>query len=389
MSSAEDLKKVKPSARHDLDDASLGKWLLQDGKIAGLKLPVVSTKIGYGQSNPTYFVDDASGTRFILRKKPSGTIISPVAHQVDREFRVLQALGTVPNFPVPRVYSLCMDTSVIGTAFYVMEFVKGRIITDPFLGELSPEERKKAWFSFIETLGWLHSIEPDAIGLQGYGKKTEFYRRHCRTYARIEEQQAKVKDVKTGKELGRAHEKFDEIVDFVRSHAPGERYAIVHGDFKFDNLVLHPTEPRVIAILDWELSTIGHPLMDLVYAVGPFWNTQTSTGHPGAESDESPFSPQNRSKSGMPDPEELLNRYCEIVGFDPRKDGGGRDWEVAKVFHYVRGGTIAHGIQARTISGQASSDFSHVYFENTRRSLNAALKKVEELKDNERRKAKL
>jgi aminoglycoside phosphotransferase (APT) family kinase protein len=330
-----------------------------------------------------------SGTRFILRKKPAGTIISPVAHQVDREFRVLKALGTVEGFPVPRVYSLCMDPGVIGTAFYVMEFVKGRIITDPFLGDLSKEDRSKAWFSLVETMAWLHSIDPDSIGLEGYGKKAGFYKRQCSTFERIEAQQAKVRDVKTGKELGRAHERFDEIVGYVRKNLPGERYAIVHGDYKFDNVILHPTEPRVIAILDWELSTVGHPLMDAVYCVGPFWNTQTSTGHPGGNSKDSPYSPQNRASSGMPDPEQLMDRYSQIVGFDPRKDGGGRDWEVAKVFHFVRGGTISHGIQARTISGQASSDFSHVYFENTRRSMEAALKRVEELKENEGQKAKL
>jgi aminoglycoside phosphotransferase (APT) family kinase protein len=182
-----------------------------------------------------------SGTRFILRKKPSGTIISPVAHQVDREFRVLQALGKVPGFPVPQVYALCMDSAVIGTAFYVMEFVKGRIITDPFLGELSPADRRKAWFSLIETLAWLHSIDPDEIGLEGYGKKTDFYKRHCNTYSRIEAQQAKVQDIKTGEELGRAHERYDEIINYVREHLPGNRYAIVHGDYKFDNVVSIPS----------------------------------------------------------------------------------------------------------------------------------------------------
>lgn len=272
-----------------------------------------------------------------------------------------------------------MDNSIIGTAFYVMEFVKGRIITDPDLGDLSPSERRQAWFSVIETLAWLHSLDPDAIGLAGYGKKTDFYARHCNTFSRIEAQQAKVKDAETGKELGRAHEHYDEIIEYVRKNLPGNRYAIVHGDFKFDNIVLHPTEPRVIAVLDWELSTIGHPLMDTVYVVSPFWNEVTKAGHPSAASSESPYVAKNRSSSGMPDPEELLDRYASIVGFDLRRDGGGKDWEVAKIFHHVRGGTITHGIQARTISGQASSEFSHVYFENTKKSLDAALARVKSL----------
>jgi aminoglycoside phosphotransferase (APT) family kinase protein len=146
-----------------------------------------------------------------------------------------------------------------------MEFIKGRIITDPNLSTLSPTERRSAWFSLVSTLAWLHSIDPDSIGLSDFGKKTGFYTRHCNTFSRIEAQQAKVKDIKTGKELGRAHPNFDEIIDYVRKNVPSDRTSIVHGDYKFDNVILHPTEPRVIAILDWELSTIGHPLMDTVY----------------------------------------------------------------------------------------------------------------------------
>lgn len=116
--------------------------------------------------------------------------------------------------------------------------------------------------------------------------------------------------------------------------------------------------------------------MDTVYVVSPFWNEVTKAGHPSAASSESPYVAKNRSSSGMPDPEELLDRYASIVGFDLRRDSGGKDWEVAKIFHHVRGGTITHGIQARTISGQASSEFSHVYFENTKKSLDAALARV-------------
>ena len=145
---------------------------------------------------------------------------------------MLKALGSVQGFPVPKVYILCMDPSVLGTTFYVMEFVKGRIITDPDLGELSPSERRAAWISLVETLAWLHSIDPDAIGLESFGKKTGFYKRHCNTFSRIEAQQARVKDVKTGRELGRAHEHFDEMVEFVSREMRSERYSVVHGDFK-------------------------------------------------------------------------------------------------------------------------------------------------------------
>ena len=312
-----------------------------------------------------------------------------MAHQVDREYRVLAALGTVPGFPVPKVYLLCNDPSIIGTAFYVMEFVKGRIITDPELRELSPTDRRKAWFSLIETLAWLHSIDPDKIGLEGFGKKTGFYARHCNTFSRIEAQQAKVRDVKTGKLLGPAHPQFQEIVNYVRQNLPGDRYCIVHGDFKFDNVILHPTEPRIIAVLDWELSTIGHPLMDAVYVVGPFWNESTAAGDPRVKSGDRPYAPENRAGYGFPEPDELMDRYASIVGFDLRKDAGGRDWEIAKIFHGVRGGTISHGIQARTYAGQASSEFSHIYFENTRRALDASLARMRALQEKEKSRSNL
>ncbi|KAL6407390.1 Acyl-CoA dehydrogenase family member 11 [Ilyonectria robusta] len=362
-------------SRHDLDDNALGDYLAHSGDIALLQLPVVTTKIGYGQSNPTYFVDDAVGARFILRKKPPGKSISPVAHQVDREYRVLKALGSVEGFPVPRVYTFCNDLSVIGTPFYVMEFVQGRIITDTDLEELSPSDRRKAWFSAIETLAWLHSLDPDAIGLGDYGKKTGFYARHCNTWSRVEAQQGVVKDIKTGQLLGRAHEKYDEIMDYVRNNLPGER--TLHGK------ILHPTEPRVIAILDWELSTIGHPLMDLVFHVSPFFDDYMKVGKISSTPAESPYKPKNRKLSGMPEPQELLDRYAEIVGFDVRKDGRGKDWEMATIFQYIRGATISHGIQARTISGRASSEFGHIYFGKTKQSLDAAWKRVERLKEQE------
>ncbi|KAF1359399.1 APH-domain-containing protein [Lizonia empirigonia] len=371
------MSSAKQTARHDLDDAKLGAYLQQ--YIPNLKLPIISTKIGYGQSNPTYFVDDGNKTRYILRKKPSGTIISPVAHQVDREYKVLKALGKVEGFPVPRVYCLCMDSSVIGTAFYVMEFVKGRIITDPNLSTLPPTQRRSAWFSMISTLAWLHSIDPDSIGLSDFGKKTDFYTRHCNTFSRIEAQQAKVKDANTGKELGRAHPNFDEIVDYIRKNVPSDRTSIVHGDYKFDNLILHPTEPRVIAILDWELSTLGNPMMDVCYACGPYWNRAQKGNAVRDDQGGEVYLPENQRSNGMPSLDELVDEYAKITGWDPRKD----QWEIAKVFHLMRGSTISHGIQARTISGQASSEFSHIYFENTKRGLDTALAMIRTMKEKE------
>lgn len=279
-----------------------------------------------------------------------------------------------------------------------MEFVKGRIITDPNLSTLLPTQRRSAWFSMISTLAWLHSIDPDSIGLSDFGKKTGFYTRHCNTFSRIEAQQAKVKDASTGKELNRAHPQFDEIVDYIRKNVPSDRTSIVHGDYKFDNVILHPTEPRVIAILDWELSTIGHPLMDAVYATGPYWNRASKSGRAVDDQGGEVYLPENQAQNGMPSMDELMEEYARITGWDPRKD----NFEIAKVFHLMRvsphlplsclhhiakpqqGSVISHGIQARTISGQASSEFSHIYFENTKRGLNTALDMVRAMKEKER-----
>lgn len=225
-----------------------------------------------------------------------------------------------------RPSKMCTDS------IQVMEFVKGRIITDPNLSTLPPTQRRSAWFSMISTLAWLHSINPDSIGLSNFGKKTDFYTRHCNTFSRIEAQQAKVKDIKTGAELGRAHPNFDEIVDYIRKNVPSDRTSIIHGDYKFDNLILHPTEPRVIAILDWELSTLGNPMMDVCYACGPYWNRATTGGAVRDDQGGEVYLPENQRKNGMPSMDELVDEYAKITEWDPRKD----QWEIAKVFHLMR-----------------------------------------------------
>lgn len=235
----------------------------------------------------------------------------------------------------------------------------------------------------------MHTIDPDRIGLENYGKKTDFYRRQCQTFSRIEAQQAIVKDTTTGRSLGRAHERYDEVVDYVRAHLPRDRYAIIHGDFKFDNVVLHPTEPRVIALLDWELSTVGHPLVDLVFTTAPFWGAVKSNSPDDAEPESPYLDAAKRRAYGLPDLDELLDRYAAKVGYDVRRDGEGRDLQVARIFNFVRGATISHGIQARTVTGQASSEFGHVYFKNTRRSVEQALRLMEELVASRDSKARL
>ena len=217
-----------------------------------------------------------------------------------------------------------------------MEFVKGRIITDPNLSSLPLTERRAAWSSVVSTLAWLHSLDADALGLSSFGRKTDFYKRHCSTFSRIEAQQANVRDVKTGEALGRAHPAFDEVVEYIRRNAPADRSSIIHGDYKFDNIVLHPTEPRVVAVLDWELSTLGHPLMDAVYVVAPYWNRVSGGAQVRDDQGGEVYDVGNLRRNGMPSMDELMDEYAMIAEWDPRRD----QWEIAKVFHLMRVGSF-------------------------------------------------
>ena len=208
-------------------------------------------RIGGGQSNPTYFVDNG-GRRMVLRKQPSGPILRG-AHAVDREFRVLSALADT-GVPVPRPILFEADASVLGTPFYLMERVEGRVFHDAALPGLEPAERRAIYLAMAETLAALHALRPDAIGLGDYGRPGNYFERQLARWSKQwqESPQANIPDL-------------DRLSDWLAENLPPDdgRVAIAHGDFRIGNLLYHPTESRVVAILDWELSTLGHPLADL------------------------------------------------------------------------------------------------------------------------------
>lgn len=185
-----------------------------------------------------------------MRKKPPGKLVSKTAHKVEREYRLLRALQDTA-VPVPKVYCLCTDDTIIGTPFYIMEYLDGRIFTEPHMPGVSGEERKQMWHDAVRTLATLHSLIPKEIGLETFGKPTGFYNRQINTFKTLSAAQSKVKDVETGEEVGPVP-RINELIKFFSDERfqPVDRGVPIHGDFKIDNLVFHKTEPRVIGILE-------------------------------------------------------------------------------------------------------------------------------------------
>ncbi|KAJ1666224.1 hypothetical protein IW140_003212 [Coemansia sp. RSA 1813] len=331
---------------HELDVERLEGFLRQSNP--DIAAPLTVKQFNVGQSNPTYLINDSRGRRFVLRKKPAGQLLSKTAHAVEREFRVLDALSKHTNVPVPHVYALCEDTSVLGTPFYLMEFLEGRILADVRLPEIAPRQRPVYWDALIDVLALLHKVDYEAIGLADYGRQGGYYDRQLRSLSKVASAQAAATD-KHGVRVGELPRVQQLTRWFARTACPDET-TIVHGDFKMDNVVWHPTQPRIIGILDWELSTLGNPRTDLANMLQPLLV---------------PFSGDSDIWKGLQDappgecaPQEsvLLDRYCRLMRRQYPLDG----WEFAKVFGLFRNAVIQQGVAARVAKGQASSSFAHL-----------------------------
>ncbi|MBV9509973.1 MAG: phosphotransferase [Caulobacteraceae bacterium] len=309
------------------DEAALDAWM--KAHVEDHAGPIKVEQFKGGQSNPTYKVSSPRGA-YVLRRKPPGLLLKG-AHAVDREHRVLAALGSV-GFPVPRVYDLCEDDAVIGTAFYLMDMVQGRIFWDATFPDVGPEDRPAYFDAMNETAARLHQIDYAAIGLGDYGKPGNYFQRQISRWG-----QQYLEDTDAGRDPN-----MDKVLEWLPAHIPpGDEASIVHGDYRVDNMIFHPTEPRVIAVLDWELSTIGHPLADFAYGAMMYhMPPDIVAGLAGAD----------LKALNIPSEEEYVAAYCRRTGRD-----GMPDYPFYLAFNFFRFAAIFHGIKGRVIRGTASS----------------------------------
>ncbi|SOV09816.1 related to Phosphotransferase enzyme family domain protein [Ustilago sp. UG-2017a] len=361
--------------RHPFDVKALNAYL--ESCVPSIAAPVTVKQFSFGQSNPTYILFDSRQTRYVLRKKPPGSLLSSTAHAVEREYRILSSIHSYTSslppdssdaVPVPKVFCLCQDKAVLGTPFYIMEFIDGRIFEDyRFLQLADKQERRKCWISAIDTLAALHRIKPQQVGLADYGKRDGFYNRQMKSLAKVSAVQAEVEEKDNpGKKVGQLPG-IDRFLSWFAQHMPEDENTIVHGDYKIDNLIFHPTEPRVIGILDWELSTLGHPLSDLANLLQPYsipcenpseinevhiW--QKSRKHGSLLLSLGNLTPE---QSPVPVEEVLIRSYCDKAQRQYPVHG----WTAAKAWAWFRLAVIAQGIAARNAQGQASSAQAKIY----------------------------
>lgn len=329
-----------------LDIQRLSEYLSQH--INGFCGPITAEKFAGGQSNPTYLLSSTT-QKYVLRRKPPGTLL-PGAHAVDREHTILSALFPTP-LPVAEPLHLCQDPSIIGSDFYVMEFKQGRILWDPTIPEVGKEQRTAIYTEMNRVLAELHKVDIDAAGLENYGKKGSYFARQTHTWTK----QYKASEIN--------HiDAMESLINWLPTNMPVEDglVSITHGDFRIDNLMFDANKAEVIAVLDWELSTIGHPYADLAYQCMQYY-MPSGKGLPG-------LAGADLAELGIPTEQEYVDMYCQRMGFDSIPN-----WNFYLAFSLFRLAAICQGVVKRAQQGNASSDKAGQYGELVEPLANIAL----------------
>jgi aminoglycoside phosphotransferase (APT) family kinase protein len=313
--------------QHRFDTTPLVAWMTVN--IEGFTPPIEIAQFQGGMSNPTFLLTDASNTRYVLRKKPPGELL-PSAHAVDREHKITTALGDTP-VPVVRTLALCEDVSIVGTEFFLMDHANGRVFHDPSLPDSTPEERAAVYDSMIATLAALHQVDFEKAGLGDYGRVGGYMGRQVARWSKQYEAS------KTNNLV-----EMDKLMVWLSENMPDDsETTIVHGDFRLENLVVVHNSPDVIAVLDWELSTLGHPLSDLAYNCLPYhWPEESSGDMRGLDT----------STPGIPSEEDYVAAYCRYTGRNEIEN-----WTFYLVLSLFRLAAIIQGVYYRGLQGNASS----------------------------------
>jgi aminoglycoside phosphotransferase (APT) family kinase protein len=310
-------------ANNRFDEAALSRYLA--ARIPEFRGECAIQQFQGGFSNPTFHLQTADRA-FVMRKKPPGQLLQS-AHAVDREYKVMKALQDT-DVPVPRVYLLCEDASIVGTMFYVMDYVDGRVYTDRLLPGCSPAERTAMYDAMNDVLAKLHGVDYQAVGLSDFGKPTGYVARQVARWSK-QYVASRIEDTPA----------MNRLMEWLPANLPAaDEAAIAHGDYRIGNLLFHPTQPRVLAVLDWELSTIGHPLSDLAYCCSAY--------HLSAASSRG-FAGSDIAALGIPGEAEFLEAYCRRTG---RADIP--NWTFFIVFSLFRSAAILAGVYRRSVDGQ-------------------------------------
>ena len=311
------------------DSAKLGAYL--GDRIPNFGDLLSAEKFSGGQSNPTFLLK-TSKSQYVLRRKPPGELLKS-AHAVDREYRVLSALADTP-VPVAKVYHLCEDDGVIGSMFYVMEYVDATVFWDPALPEVTAEQRGRLYREMSRVLAAIHSVDLNAAGLVDYGRPGNYFARQIDRWTK--QYRASETEHLPGMEV---------LIDWLPANMPEDdgRVCLVHGDYRLDNLMFCHDASRVLAVVDWELSTLGHPYADLAY--------QCSQLRLSKDSELSGLGSVDRAELGIPDEASYVEMYCDYMGLE-----GIPDWNFYLMFSFFRFAAILQGVKKRALDGNASSD---------------------------------